>query len=459
MSKLLRAVPVAALVAAVLAAPAAAEDTGRHTYTGTIAGADFKVETPDRWNGTLVLFSHPYYTEQVPGGIGHANRAETGDWLLEHGYALAASNFRGRNGFVVQDAVTDQVNVLDWFTEHVGRPRRTVATGSSMGAAIALLLAERNPRRIDGVAAMCGPLDLAGTWNTALDITFALRTLLAPGTDIDLVRPRDAAASVAALNAAVERAKTTPDGRARLALANSFGNVDGWNSAYEPKPAGVDEQILQQAAIDELFFVGTFGPGGRVDLERRAGGNPSWNTGVDYARQLATSNQRDLVRAAYRAAGLDLTADLAALNNAPRIAADRQAKAWMSRYAVPRGTTPSPVLTIHNVADAADPAHERWYAEQVAKHGDPGKVRTLFANRATHCAFSAAEEIVALRTLLRRIDTGRWPSTEPARLNAAAAGFAESYQKVFDFATFQDLPRRPAYTRFTPPVPPRPSNR
>lgn len=48
----------------------------------------------------------------------------------------------------------------------------------------------------------------------------------------------------------------------------------------------------------------------RADLERRAGGNPSWNVGVDYGRQLAHSPNRDLVRRAYREAGLSLHADL-----------------------------------------------------------------------------------------------------------------------------------------------------
>lgn len=448
-----------ALVAGLLSAPAtaAATETGRHTYTGTIDGAEFKVETPRRWNGTLVLYSHPYYSPEVPDGIGHANRAETQDWLLAHGYALAASDFKGRNGFAVEDALTDQVALLDWFTQHVGKPRRTVATGSSMGAAISLLLAERNPRRIDGVAAMCGPLDLNGTWNVSLDITFAIRTLLAPGQDIDLVRPTDPAGSVQALTAAVEQAKATPQGRARIALASSFGNLDGWNSAHQPKPAGLAEQIVDQAVIDQLIFIGAFGPAGRVDLERRAGGNPSWNVGVDYGRQLAKSNQQELVRDAYQEAGLDLNADLAALASAPRITPDPKAVAWMYRYAVPRGTNPAPVVTLHNVADAADPAYERWYAGQVAKHGDPSRLRQLYAGRATHCAFSAAEEIVAMRALFQRMDSGQWPDTSPDRLNAAAGEFAEPYQKVLDFATFQDLPQPPAFTRFSPPTPLRPS--
>ncbi len=319
-----------------------------------------------------------------------------------------------------------------------------------MGAAIAIMLAERHPRRIDGVAAMCGPLDLNGAWNQSLDVTFGLRTLLAPDAGIDLVRPRDAAASVAALDAAVTEAVETPAGRARVALASSFGNVDGWNSAHEPRPTGVEEQIRAMAALDQVLHVGTFGPGGRVDLERRAGGNPSFTVGVNYRQQLARSTQRDLVRRAYRDAGLDLEADLDALARAPRIAPDPEALASLYRFAVPRGTTPAPVVTLHNDADGAEPGHERWYADRVARHGDGDRLRQLWVGRATHCALSAAEEITMMRTLFERLDTGRWPSTEPARLNAAAGLFDEPLHQVFDFATFEDAARPPAFTAFTP---------
>jgi hypothetical protein len=36
---------------AAIAAPA----DGHHSYSGTIDGAQFRVETPEHWNGTLVL--------------------------------------------------------------------------------------------------------------------------------------------------------------------------------------------------------------------------------------------------------------------------------------------------------------------------------------------------------------------------------------------------------------------
>jgi hypothetical protein len=67
-----------------------------------------------------------------------------------------------------------------------------------------------------------------------------------------------------------------------------------------------------------------------------------------------------------------------------------------------------------------------------------------------HCAFSDAEELVTLRALIERIDTGRWPNLSPHRLNAAAGEFTEPYHQVLDFTTFQDKLLPPAFTNFTP---------
>ncbi|MFE9649079.1 hypothetical protein ACFYO0_34190 [Streptomyces sp. NPDC006365] len=88
---------VAGLVVGVPGAGASAEASaavgGRKTYTGEIDGAAYRVEMPTRWNGTLVLHSHGYFlAEAVPEGVPVANRGETEQWLVEHGYAVAASD-------------------------------------------------------------------------------------------------------------------------------------------------------------------------------------------------------------------------------------------------------------------------------------------------------------------------------------------------------------------------------
>jgi pimeloyl-ACP methyl ester carboxylesterase len=455
-------VVLAGLVAALLGAAGTAGATGatdatpapgRHTYTGTIDGADYRVETPQRWNGTLILFSHGYVPEGVPfpPGIPLANRAETEQWLLEHGYALAGSDFKGRVGLLIEEAMADNLALLDWFDDNIGQPRRTIASGFSMGGGIATRLAERHPHRIDGVLAISAQQDAQASLNRGLDVTFAVRTLLTDDQRLELVKAADPAHSVAVLQEGVQQALTTPAGRARLALAGAIGGLPAWASAHEPAPADLVEAIRQQAWWTEAAYISSLGPTGRVDIERRAGGNPSFNVGVDYARQLARSGQRAFVERAYRHTGADLRADLRRLAAAPRIAADPAAVAWMYRFGVSAATTPTPVVTLHGVAEGIIGSDPRWYGEQVRRFGHPGRLRQLHVDRGDHGPFSAADEIVALNALLHKVTTGGWPDVSPAALNARVARFTPQQQTVFDIFTFTDKEMPPAFTaRQTP---------
>lgn len=453
MKRLLVAPIVAGLLA--LGTPATAAQQHR-VHEGKIGNADFRVEVPDNWNGTLLLYSHGYYPESPGAPITMlANRMEdTPEWLLRNGFALAASEFEGRYGYTVEPALRDQIALLDWFERNVGKPRRTIATGSSMGGGIAALLAERNPGRFDGVLAICSEFDPQGSWNTALDINFVVKTLLAEGKDIDLVKARDGQASTQALQQAVADARDDDAGRARIALAAAVGNITGWYSAHAPRPA---DQIDNQADWIYWAYISGLGPGkGRQDLESRAGGNPSFNTGVDYRRLLAKSDLVDEVRKAYTTAGLDLDKDLDKLARAPRIAPDPRAVGYMYRNGVASGRLSVPIVALHGTSDGGAPADQvRWYGDEI---GRPDRMRQLYVERGGHCGFSAAEELVSLKTLLHKLDTGRWPDTGPAGLNTAAAGYGEKYQNVFDFVAFDDKVMAPAFTTFTPPRFLRPSH-
>ncbi|MFI6024404.1 alpha/beta hydrolase family protein [Amycolatopsis magusensis] len=450
---------VVLLAGLLIAPPATAAAPGRHTHTGVLGGAAFRVETPEHWNGTLVLYSHAYFSAglPIPPEVWLANRKETEHWLLANGYALAASDYEGRFGFAVEPALRNQIAVLDWFERHIGKPRRTIASGMSMGGGIAVLLAERNPRRISGVVATCADIDHLAPYNMSLDVTFALRTLLAPDEDIDLVLADDPAASTQALLGVIERALTTPEGRARLTLAGAFGNLPPWRHAHHAPPVSLVERIQQQAAWASSSS-SALGPAGRVDLERRAGGNPAWNVGVDYGRQLARSSQRGLVEEAYRAAGLDVRDDLERLAAEPRIAADPWATGYMYRYAVPHGITPAPVLTLHNTGDGgASTDQENWYSGQVAARGGGDRLRQVFSARGNHCAFSGAEEIVSLQTMFARVETGKWPDTGADALNSAAARFGPEYHVVTNFGDFADKVMGPSFVPFSAGVLQRPS--
>lgn len=437
---------------------------GRQSYTGTIDGAEYRVETPANWNGTLLLYSHGYMPEGFPStGIALTNRPEpfgrtTEQWLLDHGYALAASNVSPPTGYHVPTGLRDQIKLLDWFEDNIGMPRHTIATGQSLGAALAVGLAERHPDRFHGVLTTCAGYDPLGLFNAVLDMTFVIKTLLAPGEDIDLVRHDDPDASMQALQSAIDRALLTPEGRARLALAASVNNVTGWYSARVPtEPATPEMRIAQQAQWLKNAYV-MLGTLGRADIERHAGGNPSWNTGINYAGQLERSAQTELVREAYGQAGLNLSADLATLAKAPRIGADQAAVDWLTANRVPTGELRVPMVSLHTTGDGgAVPDQERWYAEQVREHGS-GDVRGLYVRRGGHCSVTGAEEVSALVALDQRLRTGSWPVLAPEVLNATAGSNSPAMQFAFDFSTFTDGPATPAFVNFTPPKFLRPSH-
>ena len=171
----------------------------------------------------------------------------------------------------------------------------------------------------------------------------------------------------------------------------------------------------------------------RADLEARAGGNPSWNTGVNYFRDLLKSADLKEVLALYHAAGLSLSKDLAKLAAAPRISADPAAKAYLEQNITYNGQLSMPVLTMHTVGDGlVVPENEQAYSSVVAKAGDSALLRQVYVNRAGHCAFTPAETITAAKVLLNRVRAGEWNalSLTPALLKARASGARPEVQRV-----------------------------
>ena len=155
----------------------------------------------------------------------------------------------------------------------------------------------------------------------------------------------------------------------------------------------------------------------------RAGGNPSWNTGVDYREQLERSINRDEVKALYKQAGLNLDEDLETLQNAPRIAAVPSAVDYLKSFIVFNGQIDQPVLTMHTTGDGLVlNQDEQAYASVVRAAGNEERLRQTFIHRAGHCTFTPAEVVAAFKTMVRRLDTGRWgDTTSPRNMNMTAA--------------------------------------
>ncbi|MEU5311639.1 alpha/beta fold hydrolase [Streptomyces sp. NPDC021562] len=426
----IRSRPLLALAALLLAAaptpaPAAHAAEAAHVEGTLPSGALYVLDVPGRWNGTVLLYSHGYTPAGVDNPARDAPDDATRSLLLKEGYALVGSSYAS-TGWAVTDAVPDQLATLDVFAGRFGTARRTIAWGTSYGGLVTTTIAERHPERIAGSLSMCGLVQGGiATWNSMLDAVFALRTLLGgtSGSGIRLTGLRDAgdaAAQAGDMTALVAQAQGTATGRARIALAAALYDVPGWNDPETPRPVPDDwgaQQAAQYWAALGLVELPAFR--WRQEAESRAGGNMSWNTGVDYTAVLHDSPYAKEVSELYRAAGRSLRSDLAELAAASRISADPGAVHWMSGTSVFSGRLSKPQLDVHTTGDPLIPVQaESAYRRAVAVAGRTALLRQRYVDNAGHCTFSPGEQVAALHALEDRIASGHWKGSDPASLDA-----------------------------------------
>ncbi len=422
------------------------------TVTGTLGdGATYLIQCPSgTWNGTLFLYSHGYV---VPGSANPAQDVTdpaTQAWLLGNGYAIAGSSY-AITGWAVKSALTDQVATVNTFDQTYGKPSHTIAWGVSLGGMITAGLIQDYPNLFSAALPLCGVLSGGvATWNTALDAAFAFQQLIAPNVKIVNISDADAADNLAAGEEAIANAQKTPQGQARIALVAALGDTPGWFTPLSPEPAATDyaAQELNQYLWDtEVTF--PFVLDFRAQLEDVAGGNPSWNTGVNYFADLAKSADLAEVKALYQAAGLSLGKDLQTLNSAPRIAAKPSAVAYLAQNIAYNGEITVPTLTVHTIGDGlVVPENEQAYRSVVDSAGRGPLLQQLFVSRAGHCAFTPAEIVTSMKVLLNRMSTGHWNVPSPAELNAEAASLGPDFNIYESGNTV--VPTAPEFASFTP---------
>ncbi|HWO37703.1 MAG TPA: prolyl oligopeptidase family serine peptidase, partial [Candidatus Acidoferrum sp.] len=170
---------------------------GVSTHMGKLQdGATYLIEVPANWNGTLFLYSHGYVVPGSPNPAQDVGDPFTRFFMLSSGYALAGSSY-ATTGWGIHEALMDQIAILEVFEKLLERPKRTIAWGHSLGGIITAGLIQRNPERFVAALPMCGVLSGGvATWNTALDSEFAFKTLLAPGTGLQVVNIADPVANL-----------------------------------------------------------------------------------------------------------------------------------------------------------------------------------------------------------------------------------------------------------------------
>lgn len=426
------------LAAVILPGTAASSSTqGAIHLTGTFAdGAQWEIDVPANWNGIALLYSHGYVRQTLAANPPASDGQRIKAALLAEGYGLVASNYAGL-GWVVRSAVDDQLAALELFRHRIGTPHVTIAWGDSMGGMITTDLAENHPGDIDGSLSFCGVLaGGVGEFNALLDSAFAAKTLLAPTSSIPLVHLSTLSSALAdgrSLARVVTGAQTTAAGRARIALAAALYDEPGYNEPGQriPRPGDwIGQEANQYQGFLDNIIRGNYLF--RISAEQHAGGNVSWNAGVNYGSLLDSSSPAAEVRALYRRAGLSLATDLGALDRAARITADPGAVRYLSRYVSFSGRLTTPQLTMHTIGDGLIPVQgEQAYRQLVVQRGRSGLLREAYVDAPGHCAFTDGEELAGIQAIVDRVRTGHWPDTSAMALNAAAARFDSTSRSAF----------------------------
>jgi pimeloyl-ACP methyl ester carboxylesterase len=452
MSRMIRhSTVIAAFIAIVFLSSGHVQASNLTTYKGKFPdGAKYLIEVPSNWNGTLVLYSHGYV---IPGA---SNPAEdvgdpvTGAYLLKNGYALAGSSY-ATTGWAIQQALPDQIKVLDTFNTLVGKPKRTIAWGHSLGGMVTAGLIQTHPARFDAALPMCGVVaGGVGTWNQALDSAFAFATLLGSGSGLQLVNITDPNQNITTAETILNAAQNTAQGQARIALSAALADTPGWFDPLSPEPAPSDyatQQANQFLWLQQIDFPFAFYL--RAELESRAKGNPSWNTAVDYQKQLNKSVDSAEVKALYQAASLNLDTDLQTLSQTARVMANPPSVTYLKHNIIFNGQIHIPVLTLHTKGDGlVEVENENAYKDVVDDENNGNFLRQIFVHRAGHCAFTPAETIVAFNALIDRLNTSNWPTLDSTKLNKQARALGPTFNVLF--VNGQKVPDPPAYFKFAP---------
>jgi pimeloyl-ACP methyl ester carboxylesterase len=121
-------------------------------FWGIHNGAGYRIEVPADWNGDLVVWAHGYRGDVLELTV---DNPPLRDWLIENGYAWAASSY-SKNAYNVAQAALDTHSLTKFFNGLVGKPDYTFISGVSMGGHITAVVIEQWPNSYDGAMPMCG---------------------------------------------------------------------------------------------------------------------------------------------------------------------------------------------------------------------------------------------------------------------------------------------------------------
>ena len=354
---------------------------GARAFYGTNAGAGYRIEVPDSWNGDVVYYAHGF---RGGGPDLTVDPPPMREYLIANGYAWAASSF-SQNGYAPGAGAKDTLALRDVFAANVGTPKRSYLYGASMGGNVATVSLEQYPLAYDGAFAECGALTGQGivdyilSWGV-LGGYFSGADLTGATTDVRALAGVLRGTVAPALGAADS---LTPRGQAFA------GAIEGLTGG--PRPFFREGFRMQYMLNFALLLSAVAAPGASNAVAQNAD-----------------------TRYAVAAAGAGVTSDQ--LNReVPRIAANPafQDHVLYPEYGEPTGKIQRPFLTLHGTGDLFVPIS---IAQQYRRAVDAAGAGDLLVQRAIrrpgHCAITAAERERGFADLVAWVEQGTKPAGE-----------------------------------------------
>lgn len=391
---------------------------GATALWGVHKGAGYRIEVPDNWNGTLVVWAHGFRGTGLELTVdNHPLRG----YLIPNGYAWAASSY-SRNDYDVTSGVQDTHALTKRFNGIVGKPDKVYLTGASMGGHVTAVAIEQYPNTYDAALPICGVLGDYELFDYFLDFNVAAQQIGVGGSQFPVETIPYLFGTVPAIKSNLEAFPGTWP-----VVLNSDG--ENLKSLTELRSGG-DRPNFDEA----WFFWNSFpdngsGPGNFLfDLAIGDGTLPRTpGVGLDNADVVY---QFDTDPA--------LSVDEQNFNNAVvRVSADPQGRNpnGLSQVPVISGNIKIPVLTLHNLGDLFVPVlNEVEYAKRVAANGKSDLLVQRAIRGVNHCGFTGTELATAFVELAVWESLGIKPAGDNWLDPAEVAG-PEFGCKFTDFAT------------------------
>jgi pimeloyl-ACP methyl ester carboxylesterase len=308
---------------------------------GELDGIPYRIQIPPDWNHNLVMYAHAYV---LRGGAWKPLHDVLCAEFMNRGFAVAESGY-SRQGWAVEEAVSETEALRRHFTELFGEPDTTFVTGHSLGGIITLATIETYPEAYDGALPMCGPLAPALLFfkDYVFDMMVTFEALFGGHLPAEY-RP---VVEAAALPGPVVEQALSADSLRSDAFATHWG-------MRKKDLAGI-------ISLYHLLY---------KELEERAGGNPIDNRNSVYC-------------------GLEPIRGLNA--DVPRYGAGPKALEYIRRYYTPTGELKDPVIAIHTTYDAGvPPSIPDFYNTLTALKGTSDLFVQMYVDADGHCNIAPA---------------------------------------------------------------------